>query len=669
MFVLTSYVSQIIPINLWDIQSTNSRFLSKPLKTKPKMKSKRNITKHIARFILVMLILISSSCTSELAEPINDLEKKNGKTNTAELKTLVRGAALNAANGIDVGPDGNLYVASVNGQEIIVMDKNNGKIIRKIKDAAGGVRFDVISPDDLVWSPDGTALYWTDILTGEVGRLKNGIVKKQWVAPGVNPIAFNDDGRLFVALDFLGDGLYEIDPELDGEPRAIVPYVEDTFPLGFFNSFDFGPGSNGRLFGPLFAAGLIISVDVGKCNPYSSPPIDCPDATSNPFGDGTARVEAIIPPGPDGLPPNPAAAKFDPEGLLTVLDQLGRVWKIDLGDLDDNTDNGDPMLFTTLQPGLDNMVFDDDGSLYMTNNDEGWVAEILSNGQARILSPGGMIVPQGIAVMPGASDQDAVFQADLFTLRQFNGKSGQQEDQFKGFLVPIPGVVSLTLPQNLSVSGSNLVISSFFSSTVQIWNPESDPGFENIQDFADHVGAPIDAVQLNSGSGDVIVSDVGGAQGSGVYRMSDNSKILSLVVASGLATDGVRVWAADWFTGTIHEIDFTGGAPTTDIVATGLSTPEGLALDNEGRLLVYETRGLEGTATPQLSRIDIETETKTPRDNVTVILEGLEPADGGVTDFPPMWLFDGVDVGSSGDIYLTGGEANAIHKIPKNKIP
>ena len=97
------------------------------------------------------------------------------------MKTLVRGAALNAANGIDVGPDGNLYVASVNGQEIIVMDKNNGKIIRKIKDAASGVRFDVISPDDLVWSPDGTALYWTDILTGEVGRLKNGIVKKQFV--------------------------------------------------------------------------------------------------------------------------------------------------------------------------------------------------------------------------------------------------------------------------------------------------------------------------------------------------------------------------------------------------------------------------------------------------------------------------------------------------------
>ena len=53
---------------------------------------------------------------------------------------------------------------------------------------------------------------------------------------------------------------------------------------------------------------------------------------------------------------------------------------------------------------------------------------------------------------------------------------------------------------------------------------------------------------------------------------------------------------------------------------------------------------------------------------VTTILEGLEPAEGGVPNFPPMWFFDGVDVGASGDIYLTGGEANVINKISQNKV-
>ena len=96
------------------------------------------------------------------------------------------------------------------------MNKNSGKIIDRITEG-------VQSPDDLVFGPDGS-LYWTDLLTGEVGRRTpgpNGIVTSQEgdftkfpFLPGVNPIAFNDEGRLFIALDFQGDGLYEFDPEL-----------------------------------------------------------------------------------------------------------------------------------------------------------------------------------------------------------------------------------------------------------------------------------------------------------------------------------------------------------------------------------------------------------------------------------------------------------------------
>ena len=77
-------------------------------------------------------------------------------------------------------------------------------------------------------------------------------------------------------------------------------------------------------------------------------------------------------------------AKFGPDGMLYVLDQAGELWKVNADGTDDKT------LFTTLQPGLDNMTFDEDGSLYMTNNDHGWVAEILPSGQARDLSPGGV---------------------------------------------------------------------------------------------------------------------------------------------------------------------------------------------------------------------------------------------------------------------------------------
>ena len=152
------------------------------------------------RLAFLAVLFLAFSCTQDMTELETDPEAKNSKNQKAVLKTLVKGAALNAANGIAIGPnDGHLYVASVTGQEIVVMNKNNGKIIERITEG-------VQSPDDLVFGPDGS-LYWTDILTGEVGRRtpgsdgivtsQEGIVTKQKFLPGVNPIAFNDDDRLF----------------------------------------------------------------------------------------------------------------------------------------------------------------------------------------------------------------------------------------------------------------------------------------------------------------------------------------------------------------------------------------------------------------------------------------------------------------------------------------
>ena len=556
------------------------------------------------RLVFLAVLFLAFSCSDDDDGPKEDIKDDL----EANLTTLVNGAALNAANGITIGPDGNLYVASVTGQEIVVMDKSNGNIIERITDG-------VQSPDDLVFGPDGS-LYWTDILTGEVGRrTPDGVVKKQAFLPGVNPITFNDEGRLFIALDFQGDGLYEFDPELDEDPRTIIE-CPTGFCLGFFNAYDFGP--DGLLYGPLFALGQVIKMNVD-----------------------TGVYETVA----DGFV-NPASAKFGPDGLLYVLDQTGELFKIDIT-------TGEKTLFTTLEPGLDNMVFDEDGSLYMTNNDEGWVAEILSSGEARIISPGGMIVPQGLAVMTGPNNEDMVFQADLFSVRQFNGLSGEQEDQFKGYLIPPPNVLSLALSQNMSASGSDLIISSFFSSTVQVWNPEEGV----IEDYADQVVAPIDAVRLNSG--DIIVSDIGLG---GVINLSDNSLIQALDAASGLATDGVSVWAADWATGIIYKIDFDGGAPTSTIAATNLSFPEGMAVDNEGRLLVFETKGPVPSGFSRLSCFDFSTGTAVR----TTIVDGLEPKVGGLPGFPPMWLLDGVDVGVNGDIYLTGGAANVINKIELN---
>jgi hypothetical protein len=254
-----------------------------------KLAPKLDILKNFSLLTLMVLALFAYSCSDD-DDDDDDVEDPGDKE--LVLEEIAMGARLHGTNGINFGPDGDLYIASFIGQEVVSMNKQTGEIINTY-----GVDKNVLGPDDLIFHPDGESFYYTDIVTGFVGRMTpdGTLLGYQEVAPGVNPITFSDDGRLFVGLDFEGDGLYELDPNLVEPPRAIVPYVPDTFPLGFLNAFDFGP--DGRLYGPSFLFGLVISVDVGE-------PGDPP--TSDPYGDGTAQVVA------DGLP-----IRLPPSSALT----------------------------------------------------------------------------------------------------------------------------------------------------------------------------------------------------------------------------------------------------------------------------------------------------------------------------------------------------------------
>ena len=610
---------------------------------------------------LMLALTLVFSCSPEPELEADNLAAANAKSKNKNelksgnsiLKTLVKGAAINAANGIDVGPDGNLYVASVSGQDISVINKNNGKIIHKITNG-------VVSPDDVVFNPDGSAMYWTDLIIGEVGRLdlETNTVIKKFIAPGVNPVRVSQDGRLFVALDFLGDGLYELDPVTLDVVRHIIS-CPNEFGLGFFNSFDtrieIDPITGEdklMLYGPLFALNVVIAIDVDSFvgTTEFDPTLG---AFFGALGSGQIRIVAGSFPPPSDLF-NPAAAKFGPDGMLYVLDQAGKLFKVNPDGADDKT------LISTLDPGLDNMAFARDGSLYMTSNDEGWVAEILlPSGQPRFLSPGGIIRPQGLVAMEGPNNQEVLYEADLFNMRKFNATSGQQMEQFKGFLIPefdeTGNQISLILPMNLSPDDDGkIVVSSWFSAAVQVWNP-ADGSVENIP-YGPIVPqpVPIDAVRVN---GEIYISDFFAGGSGGIVKQGESSPVVSLG-ASGLASDGSTLYAADYSTGNIHEVDLSTGTLVMPPIASGLADPEGLALDNEGRLLVVET----GTA--RLLRIDLAN-----GNAITTLAEGLSISQGGIPfAAPDSWFFDAVAVGPSGDIYITGGGSNVIHKIKANKV-
>jgi len=513
-----------------------------------------------------------------------------------DVERFVEGSALHGANGIIFGARDRLHIASVVGREIVVMDRESGAIVDRIGPERG-----VECPDDLIIGADGT-LYWTSILTGEVGRLSpEGEKRGQLVSPGVNPITISDDGRLFVALDFLGDALYELDPALEEPPRLILEN------LGWMNGMDWGP--DGFLYGPIWTEGTVARVNVET---------------------------GVISPVADGFGV-PAAVKFDSRGRLHVLDtERGEIVRVDRA-------TGNKEILSTAGVGGDNLAFDSSDRLFVSSWLDGSIVEVLSDGSTRTVSPGGVMAPGGIAVVPSGSGE-SVYVADVMSLKEIDGTTGEIES-----VAPhIIAVSGITMPFTVAADGDNLILSSWFGSMVQVWNPRSREVVE---------AHPIAAIPLNAirFEGDLVVAEL---QTASVVRITGPNESDRVTLASGLgvpaglaASDG-NLWVADQGAGAILQVVAGGEVlPDPHLVATNLQGPEGLAAADEGVLYVVEA------GAGRLSRVDALT------GEVSPVADDLALGAPGTPGTPPTWIFNGVAIGPSGAIYVTGDVENVIYRI------
>jgi len=513
-----------------------------------------------------------------------------------DVETFVEGSALHGANGIIVDARDQLHIASVVGREIVVMDRESGAIIDRIGPERG-----VEGPDDLIFDADGT-LYWTSLLTGEVGRLSpDGEHRGQAVSPGVNPITISDDGRLFVALDFLGDALYELDPALEEPPRLIA---ED---LGWMNGMDWGP--DGFLYGPIWTAGAVVRLDVAAGV-----------ISSVALGFGV-----------------PAAVKFDSRGRLHVLDtERGEIVRVDRA-------TGNKEILSTAVVGGDNLAFDSSDRLYVSSWLDGSIVEVLSDGSTRTVSPGGVMAPGGIAVLPSSSGE-SVFVADVLSLKEIDGTTGEIVSVSRSTV----GVSNITSPFTVAADGDNLILSSWFGSMVQVWNPRLNEVVE---------AHPIAAIPLNAirFEGDLVIAQL---QTASVVRITGPNETDRVTLASGLgvpaglaASDG-NLWVADQGAGTILQL-VAGGEALSDphVVAEDLQGPEGLVAADAGVLYVVEA------GVGRLSRVDAAT------GEVSTVADELALGAPGIPGMPPTWIFNGVAIGPSGAIYVTGDVENVIYRI------
>lgn len=529
------------------------------------------------------------------------------------VRVLSRGAPIQGTNGIAVGPDGHLYVTSVAGREIVVMDRRSGRIVDRL-----GTDIGVETPDDCVFGPDGS-LYWTALFAGQVGRLTpDGSVSiVAQLPPGPNPIAFNGEGRLFVGLAAFGDGLYEIDPQ-----GVLPPSLVIAPPTGGLNGFEFGP--DGFLYSPQTTTGSVVRIDVDA-------------GTLTPVASGFVL---------------PVAVDFDSLGRLYVNDTAAdQIVRIDLA-------TGAREVFAELADGVDNLAFDRHDNLYTTSLLQGSVRRVRQNGQVRTISRGGFTTPGGVAVLPhrrsGRGGHDGghhaageeVWVADFFSLRGLSSASGRE----MRFEPSIPGISALAAPGTVAADGDRLIVSSWIVNSVQVYDPRDGQVLQSVTDFA----VPLNAIRFQ---GDLVVAEL--ASGSVVRADGNdpspaNRSVLAagLAVPAGLAADDDDLWVTDAGLGTVLQVVAAGQVLTPPlVVASGLAGPEGLALLPDGDLLVVEAQA------GRVSRLDPTAGT------VTTVADGLGLGAPPPPLVPPTWLFNGVAVGSRGAVYVSGDVDNVVYKL------
>jgi sugar lactone lactonase YvrE len=374
---------------------------------------------------------------------------------------------------------------------------------------------------------------------------------------GPNSLAFTKDGRLFVSEVFLGDALYEIDiknvdkPDFKPIPRNELRRVAEK--LGGLNGFEINK-DDGFLYGPLWFKGQAVKINIE-----------------------TGAVEVIA----SGFK-IPAAANIDPQSrddLYVVDTGSGSVWKVSLT-------SKARRLVATLKPGLDNLAFDSRGRLFVTSmTDNGVYLVDKVTGASRTIVEGKLALPTDLAVS-SEGGKDTVHVADVFSYRTVDGTSGAVSDVLR-----VHGDTH-SYPLGISVGPRHVILSSWFSGTVEKVDRKTGKLVASLKDFAQ----PVDAVEMADGT--LYVAELG--SGNLVKVSADGkeratvAKELRAPAALAKGRDNI-LYVTENAAGAVSQIDLGSGA--RKVVADGLAGPEGIDVGADGKLYVAEVGQKPRTST------------------------------------------------------------------------
>jgi sugar lactone lactonase YvrE len=516
---------------------------------------------------------------------------------------LVPGSWFHGVHGLAFNKDDQLFAGSVLGQTIYRVQVDSGEVDRYVEPPMG-------MADDIAFAEDGT-MAWTAFLMGKVYIRRGNKTVEVTGLSGPNSLAFTKDGRLFVSEVFLGDALYEVDlrnfdkPDFKTVQKKDLRLVAEK--LGGLNGFEINR-DDGFLYGPLWFKGQAVKINLG-----------------------TGAVEVVA-----GGFVTPAAVNLDPQNrdnLYVVDTGNGSVWSVSLT-------SKAKRLVASLKPGLDNLAFDSRGRLFVTSTtDNGIYLVDKATGAARTIVEGKLAIPSDLAVVSEAG-KETVHVADVFSYRTVDGTSGAVTDVLR-----VHGDTH-SYPMGISIGPRHVLLSSWFSNTVEKVDRKTNKLVATLGDFA----APVDALEANDGT--LYVAELGSGN---LVKVSADGKQRNIIakelrapVAMAQGTGNV-IYMTEYAAGAVSAFDLSSGGRR--VVVDGLAGPEGIDVGPDGKLYVAEV------GQRRVLQIDPATGAKTV---IAANLDiGLETYPGG----PPALVTTGVAVSKSGAVYVSSDRRNAIYKL------
>ncbi|RLA40580.1 MAG: hypothetical protein DRR06_17260 [Gammaproteobacteria bacterium] len=446
------------------------------------------------------------------------------------VQLLIEGSPLRGSNGGVWGPDGKIYQGSVWSDAVFVIDPETGDL-KKIEGTFG--------TDDLAFHPDGR-LFFNWITKGQIGLLDTDGEVSVYATEhsGNDGIAISKEGRMFTSGLFVDTHLWEVYPDDGRKPRVIADQGQRMS-----NAMSFGP--DGKLYGSSWITGEALQIDM---------------ETGATLMVGQMKG-AIL-----------SAAKFNSKGELHVMNtKEGYIYKVD------REKHTFELVAKTPFPATDNFFFSPDDRLFNTSSADGYVHEITGMDTYRVVVPGGLGLPGGIALIEDKGKTNLVV-VDIFAIRKFDPKTGKEISAVRDVTM----ATDVGWMMTVSPYGKQLVTSSWTSNFVKIWDPQTDSMVANFEKFKQ----PTNAIALGK---DIVFSELGGA----IKRFSPAAPDKATTLADGLkqpfglAYDNGNLYVSEDQGGRIMQIMKNDKVINPKLVKDGLNSPQGLAIAN-GHLYVVE---------------------------------------------------------------------------------